>query len=724
MSAEHPATPPVPAPAPEPPTSNGETLTRNLPNAPGSSRLPKGGRRWSNRWRIGVGVAALLVFGAAITAVLGVTGVLFGKQPYSGPTWTVRKEKLKITIVARGSLESANNGDIYCKVRSGTKGSTIATTIKTVVDAGIEVSEGDEVMVLDFSGFEEQKKDKTKDVNQAYAAKVQADQQVEIQKFTNENDKLLAKNKLTLAEIDERKYKEGDYIQALKDVEGRTKTAESDLEDWKDRAGWSNRMAKKGLMSKVQADADASRLDASRIALEKLIEEKRVLVEYTKPRTETDLQTKVAEAILNVKKTEQQANFTLEYLEADRETKRAIYDLETSRLKEIDAQIDECRVKSPQSGLVVYYVPEQVRGGGGAQQSIVAQGEPVREGQKMLQIPDLNNMLVNVRVPEAFVAHLQEKDKKDKNKDKGKDRNKGPIVSSSDKEGGKWLRAMVKVDAFQYFVLNGHVKFVDTVASTQDWFAADVKVYKTLVAIDAHTKFNQRSLDELAKEEIPELVLDKLAALKDREWPNRNRFLADVNKVLSRREVMRYESKVAKHAEVEQLPQLRPGMSAEVTITADESTDPVLVVPVQAVLGTISSGADRKVFVVGSDGFPVLRDIKVGMSNERLVEVTAGLAEGERVVENPRPLLEEGSELRPARGGAGGPGDKGKGGGAPGGDKKGGTPGGPGGGQPGGGKQGPPAGGKGNVLAPQLLPPGIERPAVAAVERQPALNKM
>jgi hypothetical protein len=134
-------------------------------------------------------------------------------------------------------------------------------------------------------------------------------------------------------------------------------------------------------------------------------------------------------------------------------------------------------------------------------------------------------------------------------------------------------------------------------------------------------------------------------------------------------------------------------MSAEVTIFADESAEPVLVVPVQAVLGTISSGAQRKCFVVGSNGQPVIRDIVVGMSNERLVEVKpwdeatqSGLKEGDQVVMNPQPLLKEDSELKAGQsrgkgpegqqmpgGGKGPPGGGGKG--APGGDgKKGGAP--------------------------------------------------
>jgi HlyD family secretion protein len=500
----------------------------------------------------------LAVVGVAV-GMLWWTGAILGHAAYTGTLWTVKKERLKVTIVARGSLESASNGDIFCKVRSGTKGSTIATTIKSLVDAGVMVKKDEEVMVLDASGFIEQDKDKQKDVKQALSAKIKAEQDFEIQKINNETDIEKAVNAFDLAKIDLEKYKMGDYEQSLKDVLGRIQTAESDLADWKDRAAWSARMVKKRLMSKVQADADANRVDASSIALAKVQEELRVLEKYTKGRNETDLQAKVNEAERGVKKAKLNAEYTLKYLEADRDTKQAIFDLEEQRLADIKDQIKQCVVRAPQDGLVVYYVPEQVRGGGGSVQSIVAQGEPVRESQKMLQIPDLNNMLVNLRVPEAFLANLH-----------------------------KGATATVKVDTYPTQPLKGHVSFVDTVASQQDWFAADVRVYKTYVAIDR---------------------------AKDGD-----------------------------------MPPLKPGMSAVVTITTDDTTGEVLVVPIQAVLGTVNMGPDRKCFVIDSDGQPKLRDIRVGKSNERLVEVESGLAEGDKVVENPRALLEEGNELKAGKG--------------------------------------------------------------------------
>lgn len=586
---------------------NGANLSPTLPEAKApaiaspaldrqhASRLP--------RARLGHGRRIALIIGAVMLALtvaafgLWWRGSLFAQTPFTGPTWTVRKEKVKITIVARGTLESASNKDIVCTVRSGTKGSTSATMIKEVVDEGTEVKKGDKVIVLDSSGLQEQLKDQNIKTDTARTTMITAVEEYSIQESQNISDIEKAKNDLALAKLEKAKYEEGDYVAALKDIQGKMETAKSDLEDWKDRAAWSARMVKKGLMSKVQADADKSRADASRISLGKLEEDERVLMKYTKQREVQDRTAKLAESQRALTRTELQAASKMKQKLADKKAKESIYEQELARRQEIEAEISKCVIYAPQDGLVVYYIPEQVRGGGGSQQSIIAPGEPVREGQKMIQIPDLSRMLVNVKVPEAFVAHLH-------NPTPGKK--------------GFRQKAQIKVDSYSKQTLHGTIQLVATVASSADWFASDVKNYKTMIAID------------------------------------------------------------------ESLPGLKPGMSAEVTIFADESEEPVLVVPVQAVLGTITMGAERKCFVVDARKQTELRDIVVGMSNERLVEIKSGLHEGDQVVLNPQPLLKEDSELK-----AGKP--RGK-------EMEGGAPGGPGGeGAKQGGKGGPPkdGGGKG-----------------------------
>ncbi len=481
--------------------------------------------------------------------------------PFTGPTWTVSKEKLRVAIVERGTLESARNGDIICTVRSGTKGSTIATTIKWIIEPGVQVAKGDKLVELDSSGFAEHLKDQRIKVEQARANWITANEDYRIQESQNESDIEAARNALELARIDLEKYEKAEFAQALEDVDGRIQIARADLEVAGVRAAWSNRMLRMGYQSKSQVQGDEARADSARIGLKKLETEKRVLVDFTKGRTIQDLSAKLAEARRALDRVRSQSRAKLVQADAARLARQSVYKQEQARAQEIEAEIAKCLILAPQNGLVVYYVSDQARSGGGSQQAIVAQGEPVREGQKLMQIPDLEQMVVNVRVHEAMVSHLRnEKNPRDKT---------------------TWQNARIQIDAVPNRSFQGHVKTVDTVAGQQDWFSADVKLYKTVVSID-----------------------EPVAGLK-------------------------------------------PGMSAEVTIYADESPTEVMVVPVQAIIGVISLGARPECLVLGSDGQPQHRAIAVGMSNQRLVEIKSGLIEGERVVLNPASLTAEDAANKP-----------------------------------------------------------------------------
>src|SRR5262249_3943707 len=145
-------------------------------------------------------------------------------------THAVRREKLLLTIVERGALESAENNDIICRVKAGTKGSTVASSIKWVIDDGSHVKRGDLLVELDDSGLQEQLKTQKITMDTAEAKKIQAEEAYKIVQSQNESDIKSAEITLQLAEIDLRKYVEGDYPQALKDILGQISMSESDVE--------------------------------------------------------------------------------------------------------------------------------------------------------------------------------------------------------------------------------------------------------------------------------------------------------------------------------------------------------------------------------------------------------------------------------------------------------------------------------------------------------------
>jgi hypothetical protein len=229
----------------------------------------------------------------------------------------------------------------------------------------------------------------------------------------------------------------------------------------------------------------------------------------------------------------------------DLKAKIAIEEEEVKRLREIEAEIAACVIKSPRSGLAVYHVPEAARFG--SDSPVVAQGEPVREGQKLLRVCNLERFAVTARIHEAQIARVR-----------------------------VGQRVTVRVDAFPKQPLAGRVKAIAPVAVQQDWLSADVKVYPVVVEL------------------------------------------------------------------TDQLPGLRPGMSAEVRIEVERLAK-ALRVPVESI---VRSGREAFCYVKVGNALQE-RKVTTGARNDFSVEIKAGLKEGEQVLRSPRAVASS-----PAKAGA------------------------------------------------------------------------
>jgi HlyD family secretion protein len=565
----------------------------------------------------------------------------------------VKKENMQITITERGSLESAENNELSCGVKAKQPNAP-ATSIRWVIDNGSIVRKGDRLMDLDDSTLQDQHNDQEIKVVTAEGALRQAEQDYLIALSDAEG---AIQTQATLREVSKitlDEYVKGQFQQLKIDAENKVTMATSDLAMWEERAAWSDRMSRPGrqYVTTSQAEADQARLLSARLTLNNLEKQLEVLSKLTKEKTQTDLQGKIDEAQRALDRAKLQAK--AKELKADSvlQTAKLTYEKELMKLRDIDREIDKCYLRAPQSGMVVYYVEERARWS--ATPTMIAQGESVKEGQKLISIPDLTRMQVNARVHEAMVSHVRG----DVTVDTGYTEavntallfTPNPLIGATTYAAfqtdlrtpfslenrryekrliSRGLEATVRLNAFSGRLLKGHVKHVDTVASQADMFGSDVKVYKTLISID------------------------------------------------------------------ESMEGLRPGMDASITIDVDSLPEPVVAIPLQAVMGTVDMGSKRKCFVMTPDG-PEMREIVLGMTNEKIVEVKEGLKEDDVIVLNPVVLLTEKQKMEygtlPAQSQRNSAGYDGKGkGGAPGGGKgKGGK--GKGGGMRGGPKGGPPNG--------------------------------
>ena len=107
----------------------------------------------------------------------------------------VKREPLVVSVTEKGTIESADNRDIVCKVRAGSKG--YASSINWVIDDGSRVKPGQLLMILDDSDLKDKEDEQTIKVRAAQATKVKAEAEYNKVAAQNkqEGDAFLAKNK-------------------------------------------------------------------------------------------------------------------------------------------------------------------------------------------------------------------------------------------------------------------------------------------------------------------------------------------------------------------------------------------------------------------------------------------------------------------------------------------------------------------------------------------------
>lgn len=604
-----------------------------------------------------------LILGGVAVALLAVVALLYvfwGRKSVDRPDLllhTVKQEDIDLTVVERGAVESADNRDIVCRVKAGSKGN-YATTIKWVIDDGTLVRRGQPIMILDSSALEDQFRAQKITLDKAHAEWISAEQQYKIQLSTNESAVETSRSAIQLKELDMEKYVglpkgtltgrkreaaralllemdsdlesflarnkdafpdlQGVFHKSLNDLVGQTELAKADVEMWNDRLAYSRRMELKGYLSPAQVQADESRLVGAKESLKKLETDKLLLQKFDSQVAVKTAVAAVQEAWRAFDRATSEAIANEVQKEAERRTKRSVYLQEEEKLKEIEEQIRECKLHAPQDGMVVYYIPESSRFSQ-SERGLIQQGATVQEGQKLMRIPDLSKMQVATRVHEAMVSRIKGDDRRSTGlhesilaalsfsprpyttflslHDQVVEQQRDEYRSREYYEAARGQPAVLRMDAFPEKPVRGHVKTVATVASAGDWMSSDVKVYSTIVAID------------------------------------------------------------------EQLPGLRPGMSAEVTIHVNSTLENVLAIPVQSVIGGAESGRTRKVFVMTSTG-PEEREIQIGLSNEKMAEVKSGLSAGDQVVVNPKAIIGNAAKTRedmPEQGKGKGKGGKAKG---------------------------------------------------------------
>lgn len=357
-------------------------------------------------------------------------------------TYTTTIRDIDITVLASGVLESASTKEVLSEVEG-------QVGIIRLMKRGKRVSAGDLVVELDASALKAAHLQQQVTVQQSKAATGQAEEALQFATSQAESDVNAAELQLRFAELDHRKYLEGDYPQELRVAQSDITLADEELRRARDRIGFSTELKGLGYLSEGQVEADKLVVLRSDEALKLAVEKKRLLEQFTHQRMVQELESKVAEAKRGLIRARSLAQAAVGQAETKLKSQQSTSALEESKLQHYADQIEKCSMRAPQDGVVIYPLPE------GEDAVAIKEGVVVRQHQHVFTIPNTERLQVNASVHEALL-HLVKPGK----------------------------AAKIAVDSFPDRQFQGITQEISSVPDLQSWRKSTVNFYPAKVLIE------------------------------------------------------------------------------------------------------------------------------------------------------------------------------------------------------------------------------------------------
>ena len=315
--------------------------------------------------------------------------------------------------VAAGAAAAAGGGG----GGGGTDEKAGSTRIIWIKPEGSEVKEGELICELDSAAFRDE-------------LPAQQIRWLQAKSWVEQAKEIYEVNDLIYQE-----YREGIYPQDLQVDPPVHPVVRDRLRPRHEDRGLVARGLREAVPGPAQYEADRTPSSRRALALREAQGMQERLVKYTGPRLDKAMRPK------------------LQAIKSDWLAQEHSFEIEDDRLRRIQKMIDNCTIKAPADGVLVY--ANQSNAWSGQVEVQIQEGVTVREGQTLFDLPDPKRMRVKVKVNESKMASVQ-----------------------------PGQRAEVLVEAFPDRPLKGTVAEITPIPSVQNRFS-DIKIYFAIVNIDA-----------------------------------------------------------------------------------------------------------------------------------------------------------------------------------------------------------------------------------------------
>ena len=321
----------------------------------------------------------------------------------------------------------------------------------TIVPEGSTVKKGDVVVTFDMDQLNRDFANQEIKLRQAEGKTKACIGELELAKNKAETDIATAELALTLANLDKRKYLEGDYTVEVNEKQGGLSLAKKELQECEEKLENYRKLGKRGFMSIEQVKVKEAEVSSKKYAVDRDEAKLMVLQKFTKERQEAELTAKAIEAKRALVRTKNSSQASVDKAVTELESAQVTAKLEEATLVRMKRQLANCIVKAPQDGILVY---SKDRVWDPA--SKIQPGAMIQYQQTLFSLPDLTRMQVSAKIHEAMVKKIS----------------KGQPVD-------------IKVDAVSNTTFKGVVEKIATLADSRGyWDERAVKQYVTTIKIE------------------------------------------------------------------------------------------------------------------------------------------------------------------------------------------------------------------------------------------------
>ena len=301
---------------------------------------------------------------------------------------------LDVRLTKDGELHAINYVDVINKVEG-------VNTVQELVREGTYVRKGDKLVVLDSSNIQKAFDASLLELQEGEATLATAKESKDIQEATNKAVLQAAELDLEVAKIELREYVEGVFPQ--KEAEARTKLdmAVIMVKNKEEDLATTRNLFARGFVT--AADLKKAELDVLTVKNDhkKAETDLMVLIEFTNAKELATRKSAVAQAEQKLERTKKEnaallskSNYVLKNAEQQLNLRKQLH----ARLEE---QLQNCVIKAPADGLVVY------TSSGDRDREPLKEGGNVRNQQSLIKLPDTSQMKAVIRVPEGLVPQLR-----------------------------------------------------------------------------------------------------------------------------------------------------------------------------------------------------------------------------------------------------------------------------------------------------------------------------